>query len=366
MGFKKNSLLGIVVIVSVTLLLQYIFLTALFQKLDRPSKQARHTQHEHPLAKHHPRSLSNVQNFDTEDLAVNLYKSAVNERVEPVKESKRPVVSAEEKILQRKRSRERVEELEKAPKQSSKERGVAGEDEERQTVTEGPEHLGKSSDKEFTGLRGATIRYNASARPTGTVKVITTRSQETRRKWKRPKKPDPDVQEDHQSTKLLEEKWKTNQLKLVKANSKLSAYITQTVKPMEAYWHSLRIPGLKPGESVHDHVAHIQSLGKSSGLEKYVKEFCDQSGEPLLECMDKPMRKLSPHEEQGRNIMFTLRTTKDYHDTRLGILFETWVTTLYPESLFVVTDDEDTELEEQLEGVGMHYINAKSGHTHCR
>ena len=364
MGFKKNSLLGIVVIVTVTLLLQYIFLTVLFQKLDRPSRQTRHIQH--PLAKHHPRSLSNVQTSDTEDLAVNLYESVVNKRVEPVRESKRAVVSAEEKILQRKRSRERVEELEKAPKQSSKEQGVAEEGEEGQTVTDGPSHPGKSSDKEVTGLRGATIRYNASARPTGTVKVITSKPQDIRRKWKHQKKSDHDAEEDHQGTELLAEKWRSNQLKLVKANSKLSSYLTQTVKPMEAYWHSLKIPGLKRGESVHDHVAHIQSLGKSIGLEKYVQEFCAQSGEPLLECMDKPMRKLSPYEEQGRNIMFTLRTTKDYHETRLGTLFETWVTTLYPESLFVVTDDEDTELEEQLEGVGMHYINAKSGHTHCR
>lgn len=52
-------------------------------------------------------------------------------------------------------------------------------------------------------------------------------------------------------------------------------------------------------------------------------------------------RQLTPFEAAGNNIMFTLRTTKPFHNKRLPLLFETWMTKANHSNIFIVTDGED-------------------------
>ena len=65
-------------------------------------------------------------------------------------------------------------------------------------------------------------------------------------------------------------------------------------------------------------------------------------GEVLVETNKRlHYRQLSTFEAAGNNIMFTLRTTKAYHDKRLPLLFETWMRKANHSNIFIVTDGED-------------------------
>ena len=66
------------------------------------------------------------------------------------------------------------------------------------------------------------------------------------------------------------------------------------------------------------------------------------NGEPLVEHdKSRRLRPLSEFEAAGNNIMFTLRTTKPFHDKRLPLLFETWMRKANHSNIFIVTDGED-------------------------
>ena len=65
-------------------------------------------------------------------------------------------------------------------------------------------------------------------------------------------------------------------------------------------------------------------------------------GEILVESNIKlKSRHLTPFEAAGNTIMFTLRTTKPFHDKRLPLLFETWMSKANHSNIFIVTDGED-------------------------
>ena len=86
---------------------------------------------------------------------------------------------------------------------------------------------------------------------------------------------------------------------------------------------------------------------------KIVQKDRPISPEILVELDDtRPYRLLSPLEEQGGNIMFTLRTTTSYHKKRLPVLMETWMTTVDAHNIFVVTDGWDQEIVDQLRKLG--------------
>lgn len=57
--------------------------------------------------------------------------------------------------------------------------------------------------------------------------------------------------------------------------------------------------------------------------------------------LSRPYRSLSLLEKRGSNIMFTLRTTRKYHEKRLPLLYNTWMTKVNPSNIFLVTDGED-------------------------
>jgi hypothetical protein len=96
----------------------------------------------------------------------------------------------------------------------------------------------------------------------------------------------------------------------------------------------------------------IDDLLKYSDKLNFFEEFCKEVTEPLIECGERKSRELTEEEKTGQNIMFTLRTTLDYHDQRLPVLFETWLSTVDPRTVFLVTDGEDTELDDNTENIG--------------
>ena len=90
-----------------------------------------------------------------------------------------------------------------------------------------------------------------------------------------------------------------------------------------------------------------------SHLDNYFREVCSRVLEPLVECSNKTMpRKLSPFEASGGDIMFTMRTTVSYHETRLPVLLETWLGDMEPGNVFLVTDGGDEDLEWKLNTLG--------------
>ncbi len=72
----------------------------------------------------------------------------------------------------------------------------------------------------------------------------------------------------------------------------------------------------------------------------FLAEYLDNKDpEPLVET-DGTLtpRPLTANEQAGNNILFTLRTTRKFHEKRLPVLFDTWLTTVNTSNVFLVTD----------------------------
>ena len=72
----------------------------------------------------------------------------------------------------------------------------------------------------------------------------------------------------------------------------------------------------------------------------------------LVECQDIKSRDLSPWEQSGNHIMFTLRTTTSFHSSRIPLLFQTWMTTVNRSNIFIVTDSHEVILESRAKEAG--------------
>ena len=81
--------------------------------------------------------------------------------------------------------------------------------------------------------------------------------------------------------------------------------------------------------------------------------FCSEP-EELIENSNFPARILSHTERAGNNIMITIRTTKKFHQKRLPILYDTWLTVVNGSNVFLVTDGEDDEYREKSKKLGRH------------
>ncbi len=93
-------------------------------------------------------------------------------------------------------------------------------------------------------------------------------------------------------------------------------------------------------------------------LELLVKLRADNDPGPLVEADDTlTPRPLTANEQAGNNILFTLRTTMKYHQQRLPVLFDTWLTTVNTSNVFLVTDGEDTKWK------GRAGMDAKLNHS---
>ena len=75
--------------------------------------------------------------------------------------------------------------------------------------------------------------------------------------------------------------------------------------------------------------------------------------EPLVECLKRPARNLSRAEESGDDILFSLRTTVNFHKKRLPVLFKTWLSTVNLSNVFLVTDGKDANLEQEIASTGI-------------
>lgn len=92
---------------------------------------------------------------------------------------------------------------------------------------------------------------------------------------------------------------------------------------------------------------------QTDGGLKVVDKRLALSPEILVENDTRPYRALSPLEEKGSNIMFTLRTTVSYHWDRLPLLMSTWMTQVDCSHIFLVTDGPDPEMEKKAKAMGM-------------
>ena len=87
----------------------------------------------------------------------------------------------------------------------------------------------------------------------------------------------------------------------------------------------------------------------------------------LIECQNFKSRDLSPWEQSGNHIMFTLRTTTSFHSSRLPLLFQTWMTAVNRSNIFIVTDGRDKLLEHRAKEAGenAYTLSALSMHAYC-
>ena len=74
--------------------------------------------------------------------------------------------------------------------------------------------------------------------------------------------------------------------------------------------------------------------------------------EIIVENDTRPFRSLTPFEEDGGNIMFTLRTTLSYHQVRLPLLFQTWMRKVNCSRIYLVTDGPSKEWVEKAREIG--------------
>ena len=81
---------------------------------------------------------------------------------------------------------------------------------------------------------------------------------------------------------------------------------------------------------------------------------CWMTIEPLVECLQRPARKLTGYEKSGNDIMFTLRSTVKFHEERLPVLFKTWLSTVNLSNVFLVTDGKDDALERKAANEGKY------------
>ena len=105
------------------------------------------------------------------------------------------------------------------------------------------------------------------------------------------------------------------------------------------------------GENKLEKVVHGLLQNNAAVLHLSKRRF---NVEPLVETDDTlTPRPLTANEQAGNNILFTLRTTMKFHQQRLPVLFDTWLTTVNTSNVFLVTDGEDTKWKGRAGRAGM-------------
>lgn len=90
---------------------------------------------------------------------------------------------------------------------------------------------------------------------------------------------------------------------------------------------------------------------------KYFEDLCKHSKEQVVECSKVSSRLLTPLEASGGDILFTVRTTAKYHAARLPEILDTWLTSVDPQSVYIVSDKSDEDLEKKLHLLGQCNIH---------
>ena len=133
-----------------------------------------------------------------------------------------------------------------------------------------------------------------------------------------------------------------------------------------SWWHKdivlLSVSSLNNIETVNEAKSTVKNktvkvtTSKSIGIlipTKHKYYFCC-GPEELIENSNLPVRILSDNEKAGNNIMITIRTTKKFHQKRLSILYDTWLTVVNGSNVFLVTDGEDDEYQEKSKKLGKY------------
>ena len=102
--------------------------------------------------------------------------------------------------------------------------------------------------------------------------------------------------------------------------------------------------GIKSEETFDKFEARFEGDPLRTSLSEFFEEVCESRVEPLVECSNRTKRMLNESEAEGVDILFSMRTTVKYHEERLPLLFETWLSEVDPANVYVVTDDDDEDL----------------------
>ena len=111
-----------------------------------------------------------------------------------------------------------------------------------------------------------------------------------------------------------------------------------------------------PSLTVSTFQSDISTLSTGTLTPTKHKDYFCCGPEELIENSNLPVRTLSDTEKAGNNIMITIRTTKKFHQKRLPILYDTWLTVVNGSNVFLVTDGEDDEYREKNKKLGKYTI----------
>ena len=93
------------------------------------------------------------------------------------------------------------------------------------------------------------------------------------------------------------------------------------------------------------------SISNGRILTRYYKKYWT-GNETLAETSGRIPRTLTPSEKAGNDVMITIKTTRDYHRTRIQLLLDTWISVVNASNLFLVTDEYDQEYERKAKEIG--------------
>ena len=101
-----------------------------------------------------------------------------------------------------------------------------------------------------------------------------------------------------------------------------------------------------------ERIRELQEIINPQPLEHWIDDGGYHVLEPLVEYQNLSTRRLSAEELKGNNIMMTLRTIKKYHNSRLPLLFSTWLTKVNRSNVFLMTDDRDSVWQRKVWNAG--------------
>lgn len=89
---------------------------------------------------------------------------------------------------------------------------------------------------------------------------------------------------------------------------------------------------------------------EGSDLENWTRTEESEYGAEVIVENDTSLhtRELTPFEMAGDDILLTLRTIKKYHNKRLPLLFNTWITKVNRSNIFLMTDDRDSKWQSKV------------------
>ena len=89
----------------------------------------------------------------------------------------------------------------------------------------------------------------------------------------------------------------------------------------------------------------------------FYKRYWQRSKEAFAETSGRIPRTLTAYEQVGNNVMITIKTTLAYHNTRVQLLLDTWISLVNASNIFLVTDGNDQEYENKAIDIGKFILS---------